>query len=253
MKFKVRSPKSENWCSKSGRGPKSEVGVWRLKSALSLSEVFHKSENCPKSVWSGLHDSDYHWSAVLLILITYTIMYLLSLFGYICMFVFVVWEINRLSLWVPSLTSVWCLTMKATIRRLKYVRSPQSEVWKLVSKVHNWTSDVRSLTKSEVWCPKSVQKLSELCPKSEVLRMFVQNLESKKQILKSKVCPKSESEICQLSKSETEVQSLTPKIWSWKSEVESLSEVRSKFFAIIITLSYDTGIIYCVLVDQLWQ
>ena len=49
---------------------------------------------------------------------------------------------------------------------------------------------------------------------------------------------------CMLSKSETEVQSLTPKIW--KSEVESISE---KFFAIIIILSYNTSIIYCVFVE----
>ena len=251
MKFKVRSPKSKVWYSKSGRGPKSEVGVWRLKSVRSLSEVCHKSENCPKSVWSGLHDSDHHWSAVL-ILITYIIMYFLSLFGYICMFVFVVWQINCSSLRVRSLTSVRCLTIKATIRRLKYVRSPQSEVWKLKSKVHNRKSDARSLTKSEVWCPTSVRKMSELCPKSEVPQMSVQNLESKNQSLKSKVCPKSESETkvwSQLSKFENEVQSLTPKIWSWKSEVENLSEVRS----IIITFSYNTGIIYCVFVDQLWQ
>ena len=62
---------------------------------------------------------------------------------------------------------------------------------------------------------------------------------------------KPKSDVCQLSKSETEVQSLTPKIRSLKFEVESLSEVRSKFFAIIITLSYNTGIIYCVFVDQL--
>ena len=175
--------------------PRSKVWSRSLTSVRSLSEVCHKSENCPKSVWSGVHDSDHHWSAVLLILITYrpSIMYLLS-----------------------SVTSVRCLTMKATIRRLKYVRSLQSEVWKLMSKVHNRKSDVRSLTKSEVWCPMSVRKLSELCPKSEVLPMSVQNLDSKNQSLKSKVCPKSESEVCQLSKSETEVQSLTAKIQSLK-------------------------------------
>ena len=131
LKFKDRSSKSEVWCSKSGRGPKSEVGVWRLKSVRSLSEVCHKSKNCPRSVWSGLHDGDPHWSAVLLILITYIKLYFLSLFGYICMFVFVVWQINCPSLWVRGLTSV--LTMydnegynptsevcpKATIRSLK--------------------------------------------------------------------------------------------------------------------------------------
>ena len=109
----------------------------------------------------------------------------------ICMFVFVVWQINCPSLWVRSLTYVRCLTTKATIRRLKYVRSPQSVVWKLMSQVHNRESDVRSLTKSEVWCPTYVRKLYELCPKSEVLRMSVQKLESKNQSQKSKVCPKS--------------------------------------------------------------
>ena len=165
MKFKVRSPKSEVWCSKSGRGQKSEVRVWRLKSVQSLSEVCHKSENCPKSVWSGLHDSDHHWSAVLLILITYIIMYFLSLFGPLHLYVCLCCVSNKLSKsLVRSLTSVWCLKMKATIRRLKYVRSPQSEVWKLMSKVHNQKSDVRGLTKSEVWCLTSVRKLSELCP-----------------------------------------------------------------------------------------
>ena len=216
-----------------------------LKSVISL-------KNCPKSVWSGLHDSDHHWSAVLLVLITYIKMYFLSLFGYICMFVFVVWQINCPSLWVRSLTSVRCLTTKATTRRLKYVRSTQSEVWKLMSQVHNRKSDVRSLTKSEAWCPTSMRKLSELCPKSEP---GVQKRRSEVQSMSKVQNPslKPKSEVCQLSKSETEVQSLTPKIWSWKSEVESLSEVRSKFFAIIITLSYITGIIYCVFVDQLWQ
>ena len=163
------------------------------------------------------------------------------------MFVYVVWQINCQSLWVRNLTSVRCLTMKATIRRLKYARSPQYEVWKLMFKVHNRKSDVRSLTKSEVWCPTSLRKLSELCPKSELLRMSVQNWSPKTKVWSPKCAqsPKSESE--------TEVQSLTPKIRSLKSEVESLSEVRAKFFAIIITLSYNTGIIYCVFVDQLWQ
>ena len=64
-----------------------------------------------------------------------------------------------------------------------------------------------------------VRKLSELCPKSLVqsmskIRVWNQSLKSVS---------------CMLSKSETEVHSLTPKIWSWKSEAES-----SKFFAIII-------------------
>ena len=166
------------------------------------------SEVCLKSVWSGLHDSDHHWSAVILILITYIIMYFLSLFGYICMFVFDVWQINCLSLWVWSLTSVRCLTMKATIRRLKYVRSPQSEVWKVMSKVHNLKSDVRSLTKSEVWWQTSVRKL---CPKSEVLHMSVQNLESKSQSLKYKVRPKSKIRVWNQSLKSVSCLSLKPK------------------------------------------
>ena len=141
-------------------------------------------------------------------------MYFLSLFGYICMGFFVVWQINRPSLWVRSMTSVRYLTMKATIR-LKYVRSPQFEVWQLMAKVHNRKSDVRSLIKSEVWCPTSVQKLSELCPKSEVLRMSVQNLESKNQSMKSEIrfWIQSLKSISCLSLKP----SLTPKIWSWKS------------------------------------
>ena len=112
-----------------------------------------------------------------------------------------------------------------------------------MSEVHN--------TKSENWCLKSkigslmyevwrnlkfdVRKLSELCPKSEVQSMS--KIRVWNQSLKSVSCRPM------LSKSGTEVQSLTPKIWSWKSEVESLSEVRSKF------LSYNTSIIYCVFVD----
>ena len=162
--------------------PRSKDWSRSLTSVRSLSEVCHTSKNCPMSVWSGLHDGDPHWSAVLLILITYIIMYFLSLFGYICMFVLVMWQII-----CPS------LRVKATIRRLKYVRSPQSEVWKLMSKVHNWKSDVQSLTKSKVWCPTSVRKLSESCPKSEVLRMSVQNLESKNQSLKSKIRVRNQS------------------------------------------------------------
>ena len=104
---------------------------------------------------------------------------------------------------------------------------------------------------SKVWsttyvCSKSgVQK-----PKSEVQSTGMSKVQNPSL--------KLNSEVCQLSKSETEVQSLTHKILkfeveSLKSEVESLSEVRSKFFAIIITLSYNTSIIYCVFVDQLWQ
>ena len=133
-----------------------------------------------------------------------------------------------------NLTSAVC--PKSTIRSLKTdVWGPQSEVW--------W-----SLTKSEVWCPMSVRKLSELCPKSEVLESMYVCLKPgvqkkpKSEVQNASLKPKSE--VRQLS--ETEVQSLMPEIWSWKSEVESLSEVRSKFFAIIITLSYNTGIIYCV-------
>ena len=146
QKSKIRSLMLEVW-------PRSTVWSRSLRYEVCPKIVWSLSQVCKlKYVWSGLHDDDrnHHWSAVLLILITYIIMYFLSLFGYICMFVFVVWQINCPSLWVRSLTSVRCLTMKATIRCLNYVRSPQSKVWKLMSKVHNRKSDVRSLTKFEV-------------------------------------------------------------------------------------------------------
>ena len=122
-------------------------------------------------------------------------------------------------------------------------------------------------TKSENWCLKStigslmyevrrnlkfdVRRLSENCLNYvQSLNYYVclfKTWSPKTKVWSPKYAqsPKSESE--------TEVQSLTPKIRSLKSEVESLSEVRAKFFAIIITLSYNTGIIYCVFVDQLWQ
>ena len=48
--------------------------------------------------------------------------------------------------------------MKAKIRRPKYVRSPQSEVWKLMSKFH-----------TEVWCTMSDEiwsLMSDVCPKT---------------------------------------------------------------------------------------
>ena len=169
------------------------------------------------------------------------------------MFVFVVWQINCPSLWFRSSTSVRCLTMKATIRRLKYVRSPRSEVWKLVSKVHNRKSDVRSLTEN---CLNDVQTLKYyVClfktwsPKTKVLSpKYVQS-------------PKSESETKVWSLSVVYVWNRSPEsnaqnskfeVKSLKSEVGSLSEVRSKFFAIMITLSsYNTGIIYYVFVDQI--
>ena len=128
--------------------------------------------------------------------------------------------------------AVRCLTMKATIRRLKYVRSPQSEVWKLMSKVHNLKSDVRSLTKS-VWFMSKVWSAMYVCSKPEVQKPKSE-VQSMSKVQNPSLKPKSE--VCQLSKSESEVQSLTNKIWSWKSEVESLSEVLSKFFAIIITV-----------------
>ena len=133
-----------------------------------------------------------------------------------------------------------------------YVRSSQSEVWKLMSKVHNGKSDVRSLTKSKVWCPITVWIMSKVWSTMYVCsKPGVQKPKSEVQSMSKVQNPslKPKSEVSQLSKSETEVQSLTPKICSWKSKVESLSEVHSKFFAIIITLSNNTGIIYCVFVD----
>ena len=108
----------------------------------------------------------------------------------------------------------------------KYVRSPQSEVW---------------CTKSdEIW-----GLMSDVCPKTSCLN-YVQSLKyyvgyvcskpgvqkpkSKVQSMSKVQNPglKLKSEVCQLSKSETEVQSLTPinskfEVESLKSEVESLS------------------------------
>ena len=87
---------------------------------------------------------------------------------------------------------------KSTIRSLKTcVLSPQSEIGR---------------------CPTSVRKLSELCPKSEVLHVCskpgVQKPKSDVQSMSKVQNPslKPKSEVCQLFKSETEVQSLTPKI-----------------------------------------
>ena len=95
---------------------------------------------------------------------------------------------------------------------------------------------------NEVWRNLKfyVRKLSELCSKSEVQSMFKIRVWNQSLI---------KSVSCMLSKSKTEVQSLMPRIWSWKSEVQSLSEVRSKFFAIITTFTYNTSIIDCVFVD----
>ena len=129
-------------------------------------------------------------------------MYFLSLFGYICMFVFVVWQINRPSRWVGSLTSVRCLTMKATIRRLKYVRSPQFEVWKLMSKVHNWKS----------WCTKSdeiLSLMSDVCPKTVWIMSKVWST--------TYVCSKPE-----VQKTKSEVQSMS-KIRVWNQSLKSVS------------------------------
>ena len=137
----VRSLKSEVWNSKSevqnpksGRGPKSEVGVWHLKSVRSLSEVCHKSENCLKSVWSGLHDSDHHWFSWSSQ--TYIITHFLSLFGhiYVCLSLLCdKWIVRVFESEVWRLYDVWQWR-------------PQSDVWSM-SKVHN--------LKSENWCVKS--------------------------------------------------------------------------------------------------
>ena len=89
-------------------------------------------------------------------------------------------------------------------------------------------------------CPKTVWIMSKVWSTTYVcLKPGVQKPKSEVQSMSKVQNPslKPKSEFCELSKSETEVQSPTPKIRSWKSEVESLSEVRSKFFAIIITLS----------------
>ena len=85
-----------------------------------------------------------------------------------------------------------------------------------------------------VWIMSKVWSTTYLCSKPGV-----QNQKSEVQSMSKVQNPslKPKSEVCQLSKSETEVHSLALKIWSWKSEDESLSEVLSKLFAIILSLS----------------
>ena len=150
QKSKIRSLMFEVW-------PRAKVWSRSLTSVRSLSEVCHKSENCLKSVWSGLHDGDPHWSAVLLILITYIIMYFLSLFGYIRMFVFVVWQINCPSLWVWRLYDVRQWRLQSDVWSTSEVHNPKSENWCLKSTIGSLMY--------EVWRnPKfDVQRLSENC------------------------------------------------------------------------------------------
>ena len=154
------------------------------------------------------------------------------------MFGFVVWQIHfseslSQKFGVRGLTSVRSLTMKAKIQRLKYIRSPQSKVWKLMSKVHNRKFDVRSRTKSEVWWPTSVRSLKTVwimskvwstmyvCSKSGV-RKPKSEVQSLSEVQNPSLKPKSE--VCQLS----EVWSRSPEsnAQNSKSAVESLkSEV----------------------------
>ena len=128
------------------------------------------SEVCPKFVWSGLHDSDHHWSAVLPILITYIIMYFLSLFGYMCMFVFVVWQINCLSLWVRSLTyDVWQWKLQSDVWSMSEVQNPKSEKWCLKSTIGSLMYEVWRNLKFDV--RRLFENCLKLCPKSEVLHI----------------------------------------------------------------------------------
>ena len=230
MKFKVRSPKSEVLCSKSGRGPKSEVGVWRLKWSAWWRSPLISSSPDPHNIYYNVF-LEFIW-----------------LHMYVC-FCCVT---NKLSESLSPKFDVWrCLTMKL-----------QSDVWS-ISEVHNpksenWCqkSTIGSLM-YEVWRNLSVRKLSELCPNSEVLSMSVQNLESKNQSLKSKVCLKFKIRVWNQSLKSVSSVSLRPKSngqnLKWKSEVESLSEVGPKFFCNYYNLCHTIPALYIVFVDQLWQ
>ena len=155
------------------------------------------------------------------------------------MFVFVVWQINSPSLWIRSLPcDVWQWRL-FSIRCLKYVRSPQSEVWKLMSKVHNLKSDVRSLTKS-VWFMSKVWSAMYVCskpevqkPKSEVQSMSkVQNLSLK---------PKSEGRLSVVQvwkrSPESNEQNLKLKVWSRKS-IWGLFKVFCNYYNFVIQYRY---------------
>ena len=130
--------------------------VWSWESDVwSLSEVCLKSVRSLKTVRLSevvcIIAITIDLNAGLLILITYIIMYFFSLFGYICMFVFVVWQINCLSFWVWSLTSVRNLTLKAKIVwSMSEVSSLMYEVWR------NPKFDVRRLSEN---CLNYVQSL----------------------------------------------------------------------------------------------
>ena len=104
---------------------------------------------------------------------------------------------------------------KYTIRSLKIdVLSPQSEVWCTKSdKIWSLMSDVHAKT---VWIMSKVWSTTYVCWKPGVQKRKSE-VQSMSKVQNPSLKPKSE--VCQLSKSETEVQSLTPKIWSWKSKV----------------------------------
>ena len=103
------------------------------------------------------------------------------------------------------------------------VHNPKSENWSL--KVHNRKSDVRSQTKSEVWCPTSVRKLSELCPRLKYYVCLFKTWSPKTKVWSPKYVQnpslKPKSEVYQLSKSETEsnAQNLKLEVESLKSKV----------------------------------
>ena len=112
-------------------------------------------------------------------------------------------------------------------------------------------------------CPKTVWIMSKVWSTTYVCsKPGVQKLKSEVQSMSKVQNPslKPKSEVCQLSKvwnqsPESNAQNSKFEVESLKSEVETKVYLKSssKFFAIIITLSYNTGIIYCVFVDQLWQ
>ena len=114
------------------------------------------------------------------------------------MFVFVVWQINCPNLWVRSLTSVRCLTTKATsevcpkstIRSLKIdVLSQQSEVWCMKSdEIWSLMSDVSPKT---VWIKSKVWSTTYVCSKPGVQKRKSE-VQSMSKVQNPSLKPKSE-------------------------------------------------------------
>ena len=170
----------------SGRGPRSEVGVWRLKSVRSLSEAVWrpKSENCLINI---------DLNAGLLILKPYIIMYFFSLFGYICMFVFCC-VTNKL-FWVFEyevwrMNEVWQWRLKSDVWSMSEVQNPKSENWCLKSTIRSLMYEEWRNLKFDVRSPKTVWSMSKVCEiLCEILLMSVQK--PKTEVWKFSVCPKS--------------------------------------------------------------